>query len=124
MLTNRQLSAFKAELLKNKKDLQSHLDGNDHFDLKSGHFHESMGELSSYDNHPGDEGTELFEREKDIALNDHVEYQIKNINKALKAIDNGSYGKCEVCSKEIPVERLEALPETDRKSTRLNSSHH
>jgi YteA family regulatory protein len=112
MLTNGQLSAFKAELLKNKNDLEDHLAGNDHFDLRSGHFHESMGELSSYDNHPGDEGTELYEREKDIALNDHVEYQIQNINKAIRAIDNGTYGKCEECGREIPLERLEALPET------------
>lgn len=112
MLSHEQLSAFKTELLKSKKDLEEHLKQNDHFDLRNGHFHESMGELSSYDNHPGDEGTELYEREKDIALNDHEEYHLQNISKALQAIEKGIYGKCEVCSKEIPLERLEALPET------------
>ena len=51
MLSHEQLSAFKTELLKSKKDLEEHLKQNDHFDLRNGHFHESMGELSSYDNH-------------------------------------------------------------------------
>ena len=112
MLTKGQLSAFKAELLKNKQNLESHLDENDHFDLRSGHAHESTGELSSYDNHPGDEGTELYEREKDIALNEHMEYQIQSINRAVQAIEKGTYGKCEVCGREIPYERLQAVPET------------
>ena len=85
---------------------------NDHYDLERGHFHESMGELSSIDNHPADEGTALYEREKDIALNQHDDYQLANINKALQAIELGEYGKCETCGKEISFERLQAIPET------------
>jgi len=112
MLTDEQVRELQAELLKNKKELEGHLAANDHFDLRSGHAHESTGELSSYDNHPGDEGTELFEREKDIALNDHAEYQLKKINLALQAIETGSYGKCETCGNDIPFERLKAVPDT------------
>ena len=33
--------------------------------MNKGHAHESSGELSSYDNHPADEATELYERGKD-----------------------------------------------------------
>ena len=40
---------------------------------------EASGELSSYDNHPGDLGTELFEREKDVALEIHEEDQLNEI---------------------------------------------
>lgn len=112
MLSQQQLATFKSELQSLKNDLEERYKNNDHFDLLSGHFHESVGELSSYDNHPGDEGTELYEREKDIALNEHYRNEYKNINKALEAIDHGTYGKCEVCGKDIPVERLEALPTT------------
>ncbi|MRG85627.1 yteA family sporulation protein [Salinibacillus xinjiangensis] len=112
MLTNEQLSTFRSQLQKAKKDIEDRFKGNDHFDLNKGHYHESVGELSSYDNHPGDEGSELYEREKDIALNEHVEDELKEINHALKAIEEGTYGKCQVCGKEIPVERLEALPTT------------
>jgi YteA family regulatory protein len=112
MLTTEQLTSLRLNLLKEKDELTERLDQNDHYGLERGHFHESMGELSSYDNHPADEGTELYEREKDIALNEHSEDQLKNIDKALEAMENGSYGKCEVCGHDIPYERLEALPNT------------
>ncbi|WP_045519122.1 TraR/DksA C4-type zinc finger protein [Neobacillus niacini] len=112
MLTTEQLAGFRLQLLKEKEEIEERLEQNDHYGLERGHFHESMGELSSYDNHPADEGTELYEREKDIALNEHTDLQLRNINKALEAMENGTYGKCEVCGKEIPYERLEALPNT------------
>jgi YteA family regulatory protein len=112
MLSTQQLAEFRLQLLKEKSEVEEHLEQNDHFGLERGHFHESMGELSSYDNHPADEGSELYEREKDIALNEHYEFELRNINHALEAMENGSYGKCEVCGSEIPVERLEALPNT------------
>jgi len=71
-----------------------------------------MGELSSYDNHPADEGTDLYEREKDLALKEHYELELKNIDHALTVMENGTYGRCEVCGKEISLARLEALPNT------------
>lgn len=92
--------------------MEERLDQNDHFGFERAHDHESMGELSSYDNHPADDATELYEREKDNALLEHYKLQLSNINRALEAMENGTYGKCEVCGKEIPSERLEALPNT------------
>jgi YteA family regulatory protein len=112
MLSTEQLADLRLQLLKEKEEVEDYLEQNDHLGLERGFYHESMGELSSYDNHPADEGTDLFEREKDIALNEHYETQLGNINRALEAMENGTYGKCEVCGKDIPVERLEALPNT------------
>lgn len=112
MLSNEQISIFKSQLEQQKKELEDRYEVNDHFGLTSGHYHESMGELSSYDNHPADEGTDLYEREKDIALNEHYRNELGNINKALTAIKDGTYGQCEVCGKEIALQRLEALPTT------------
>lgn len=112
MLSTQQLAELRLQLLQEKSDVEERLEQNNHFGLEQGHAHESVGELSSYDNHPADEGTELYEREKDFALNEHYELQLGNINKALEAMENDSYGICEVCGKEIPLERLEALPNT------------
>ena len=112
MLTNKQLTSLKEDLINRKQELKEQFEINDHYGLERGHYHEGMGELSSADNHPADEGTDLFERQKDIALNQHDDYQIENINKALQAMEQGEYGKCVTCGKEIPYERLEALPET------------
>ncbi|MFT4417090.1 yteA family sporulation protein [Fredinandcohnia humi] len=112
MLTNEQLSTFRSQLINAKKEVEQQLKEGDHFDLERGHLHGSVGELSSYDNHPGDEATELYEREKDIALNEHMEKELKDIKYALEAIENGTYGKCEKCGKDIPIKRLEAIPTT------------
>lgn len=112
MLSQQQLEKLKARLEKEKRNLQMRMERNDNLGLKAGHYHEASGELSSYDNHPADEGTELFERQKDIALFEHYRNELDNINKALRAIEKGTYGKCQVCGKDINPERLEALPAT------------
>jgi len=67
-------------------------------------------ELSSYDNHPAEIGSELFSVELNTALKVHEEHLLKEIHDALGRIDEGNYGKCEFCGKEISEERLEAIP--------------
>ncbi len=67
-------------------------------------------ELSNYDNHPADLGSELYSVEMNMALKVHEQSKLNDINKALEKIENGTYGKCEKCKQEISYERLEALP--------------
>ncbi|HET7718618.1 MAG TPA: TraR/DksA C4-type zinc finger protein [Acidimicrobiales bacterium] len=71
---------------------------------------ESVGELSSYDQHQADMGTETFEREKDLSILEQVEAELADVEHALRRLDDGTYGTCEVCGKPIPDERLEAMP--------------
>lgn len=70
----------------------------------------SSNELSNYDNHPADLGSELYSVEMNMALKVHEQSKLNDINKALNKLKNGTYGKCEKCNKEIPLERLEAMP--------------
>lgn len=114
MLTPDQLSQLRTILLTEKEDLHQRLDANRHFDTELALIKESLDELSSYDNHPADHGSEMFEREKDIALNEHAEEQLQDTIMALEAMDQGKYGVCQICGKDIPVERLMALPTTTR----------
>ena len=111
MLSKEQLQHLTDRLNEQKDEFQSKLNTkrNSRMDLSE---REAVGELSSYDNHPGDLGTELFEREKDVALEIHEENQLNEIEAALTAIDEGNYGKCKECGKDIPYERLEAIPST------------
>jgi len=44
------------------------------------------------------------------ALSDHLELRLKDVNNALKRLEDGTYGICQVCQKEIPLERLKANP--------------
>ncbi|WP_174734905.1 TraR/DksA C4-type zinc finger protein [Mesobacillus harenae] len=110
MLTEKQIQSLKQELIMQKEQLENQLGNDNNYD--TGTMKESVGELSSYDNHPADSGTELFERGKGIALNEHHVGELKKTNKALNAIDEGTYGKCAVCNNEISIERLKAIPNT------------
>lgn len=73
---------------------------------------DGVGELSAYDNHSADLGSETFERGKDIGLKGNAEAIIDKINEALVRIDEGTYGWCEWCGAPINEERLEAVPYT------------
>lgn len=74
---------------------------------------ESTGELSSYDNHPADAGSETFEREKDVGLKDNTFTLLKQVDDALEKIESGSYGICQRCGDSIREDRLKILPHTN-----------
>ncbi len=69
-------------------------------------------ELSSYDNHPAEQGSEIFERQKDMALRENARTILHKIEDALSSIDEGTYGTCGRCGVAIDNERLEAIPYT------------
>ena len=73
---------------------------------------ESISELSSLDQHMGDLGTETFEREKDFSLLEQLEAEIGDLDAALRKVEEGTYGICEICSSPIAPDRLEAMPGT------------
>ncbi|HVF14709.1 MAG TPA: hypothetical protein VM942_08925, partial [Acidimicrobiales bacterium] len=53
---------------------------------------DSVGELSSIDQHPADLGTETFEREKDVSIIEQVEAELADVEHALRRLDEGTYG--------------------------------
>jgi len=79
----------------------------------------SSDELSQYDNHPADSGTELFEREKNLGLQKMKHAELIDIMVALSKIENGTYGIDERTGEKIPYERLKALPTA---STAINNA--
>lgn len=109
-LSTEQLQAFQRTLLALKTSIEKRLASSDKFGLDEEWSNESVGELSNYDNHPADTGTELFEREKDLALSEHTERELAEIHRSLEKIEDGTYGICEQCGKAIPLERLKAHP--------------
>ena len=71
---------------------------------------EDVSELTDYDQHPADMGTETFEREKDLSILEQLEAELSELQAALERIDNGTYGIDEVTGEPIDPARLEALP--------------
>ena len=68
MLSHEQLKDLKQLLLDNQKEYDDQLENFKMGTLEDSSQRGSVGELSAYDNHPADMGTELYEREKDFAL--------------------------------------------------------
>ncbi|MCF6094757.1 TraR/DksA C4-type zinc finger protein [Microaerobacter geothermalis] len=110
-MNQNQISKLKDMLLQEKEIITKRLQDNHHYGMEEP-LNTSVGELSGYDNHPADLGSELFERGKDLALNEHNEHQLEEIISALDRLEEGTYGICVICGKEIPYERLEAVPTT------------
>ena len=57
-----------------------------------------------------DNASEVEEYADNIALENNLETQLRDVNDALEKMDNGKYGFCEKCQGEIDVERLKAYP--------------
>jgi DnaK suppressor protein len=53
---------------------------------------------------------EMEEYDIHLALDKNLEKLLSEVIKALIKIDKGTYGQCENCGEEIPIERLEAFP--------------
>lgn len=68
-------------------------------------------ELSNYDNHPADNASDLTDQLTEMAIDEHRGDNAEEIKEALQAMADGTYGKCAVCGKEIPIGRLEAMPQ-------------
>jgi RNA polymerase-binding protein DksA len=62
------------------------------------------------DNHLAETATATLGREIDYTLGENSEQVLSEIDAALKRIEEGTYGTCLSCGREIPRERLEAQP--------------
>jgi DnaK suppressor protein len=60
--------------------------------------------------HPEESASEVEEYQMLLDVEHNLELQLKAVNEALARIEAGTYGRCVKCSKEIPLERLEANP--------------
>lgn len=70
------------------------------------------GDASAFGMHQADAGSDAYDRDFALSLLAKEQDAIYEINEALKRIDAGTYGICEMSGELIPEERLEALPFT------------
>jgi RNA polymerase-binding transcription factor DksA len=78
----------------------------------SGLAKESAEEMSSYSLHMADSGTDNFDRDFALSLLSSDQDAIYEIEEALKRIEKNTYGICELTGKQIPKNRLDAIPWT------------
>jgi RNA polymerase-binding protein DksA len=66
--------------------------------------------VTSGDGNLGDTATATYDRELDQSLEEGAQQTLTAIDDALRKIEDGTYGTCEVCGKPIGAGRLAAMP--------------
>ena len=67
-------------------------------------------EASAFGMHQADAGTDAYDRDFALSLLSQEQDALYEIEEALKRVEAGTYGVCEMSNKRIPQARLEALP--------------
>src|SRR6266478_3839688 len=67
-------------------------------------------EASAFGMHQADAGSDAYDRDFALSLLSQEQDALYEIDQALKRIDLGTYGICEMSGKPIPHARLEAIP--------------
>jgi DnaK suppressor protein len=70
---------------------------------------ESEGDMTENDS--GDMSRSLFTRELDAGVEQTLERRLRNVERALQKIEEGTYGICDATGEPISKGRLEAVPE-------------
>lgn len=70
----------------------------------------SAQEISSFGMHMADAGTDHFDRDFALSLLSADRDALYEVEQALKRIQKGTYGVCEMTGKPIPKSRLDAIP--------------
>jgi RNA polymerase-binding protein DksA len=71
---------------------------------------EDSSEESPYDQHMAETAAVTLDREIDLTLEENARASIAQIDRALRKLEDGSYGRCDKCDKPIGDDRLSAAP--------------
>ncbi len=114
-------TVYKEKLDAEKKTLEEQLAGIAHFNSETGMWEATpdqdlMGEID--DNDAADRFEDFEERS---AMLSTLQARLIDINDALKKIDSGTYGICEVSGEPIEEDRLEANPAARTNKANINA---
>jgi RNA polymerase-binding transcription factor DksA len=70
---------------------------------------DASGDQSAYSFHMADQGSDTYDREKSFLLAARENKYLADLNDAMKRIDDGTFGVCMICGKDIEKERLEVV---------------
>lgn len=102
-LKKSEIEHFKKRLLQLKADLMRSVQGTKEAVTQP-------DEAKGYSQHSADEGTDDFVKNINLEVTNKEFGVIRQIDRALEKIEEGTYGVCDITNEEIPLKRLEAIP--------------
>lgn len=100
----------KAQIAKFQKRLEELRDGITHSLQGTTAEVKTPEEATGYSQHQADEGTDDFDRTITLELTSNDYAILRQIDRALEKVKDGTYGVCDITGEEIPLPRLEAVP--------------
>jgi RNA polymerase-binding transcription factor DksA len=110
-LTSKEIAELRARLVEEEAELREQL-----ATIEDQTFATTQSDLTGdvgLDDESADAGSATFEREKDLSIEHNVRDLLQKIERALRRIENGTYGVCDRCGKQIEKARVRALPYVD-----------
>ncbi len=104
-LQKKDLERFRAILVKKRAQLVGDVSQMENEALQG-----QSGSLSNLPQHMAEQGSDTYDQSLALDLAAADRKMIKEIDDAIKRIDQGTYGVCELSGKPIKMERLEELP--------------
>lgn len=102
------LEEMKTALLDEKKKLETELASFAHRNPKSPDTFEA--DYPNFGESEDENAAEIAQYGDNLSLEQELESALKDVNSALKAVEDGSYGVCKYCKQVISDDRLRARP--------------
>lgn len=102
-----ELKKIEQQLKEEQRDAEQELQT---LDQQVTEFGETAELAEGADNHPGDDSDRISEQERMFTIRRQLAERKADIDHALGKLEEGVFGICERCGKEIPTGRLEVLP--------------
>lgn len=102
-LSKQEVDRFKTRLLELKNQMTTMVKG-------STEVVRAADESKGYSQHQADEGTDDFNRVINLEVSSKEFTILKQIDRALEKINEGTYGQCDITGDDIPLKRLDAIP--------------
>ena len=99
------IKKMEQKLLEGKKQIEQDLAD---FTVKDGHNNKPI--FPQYGDHSGENAAEVMSYDNDMAVKNTLEKTLRDINSALKRINDNKYGICKYCAQPISEKRLEIRP--------------
>jgi len=106
----KKIESFRGKLLKEKGRLEGELKPIHDENFETAQAQRDSGSDNNYQDHMGDAATDIFDRERDLSLEENLDDLLKQVDSALERLDSGSFGQCIRCGKKIDEARLRAIP--------------
>ena len=109
IFSKKELEIYKEKLLNLKDDIVSQM-RNHASDVLMKSQKDISGDMSGHGLHMADVASDNYERDFNLGIVSNERKIVMDIDDALKRIDEGTYGVCEMCKKPITKSRLKAIP--------------